>query len=141
MRSETMTDRELDAAVAERVMGFPKPAPLTYSQAECEDRAKAGGGSYSCWDVRRPGWKASIDWGSVERERMQEDPVEWEPDAEYSTDIAAAWAVVEKMRERGETDPVFIEFVRNLPSEDCVDLMFRLSPRLICLSALAAPLD
>ena len=125
MRSETMTDRELNEAIATYLFGAVRI-----------DRP--GGTEDKCWMIKQP--KGHYVYLSCDIQ----SPRLWGPDSghdslpHFATSHNAAFAVVEKMRERGETDPVFIEFVRNLPSEDCVDLMFRLSPRLICLAALAA---
>lgn len=115
MRSETMTDREIVEAVATRVMGW------TFLNNDEVSARDAG--------VVRPIYQS---WLRPDKTMITLD--DWSP----LTDHNHAMQVAEKMRERGETDPVFINFVRGLPSEDCVDLMFRLSPRLICLAALAA---
>lgn len=89
--------RKIDELVAERVMGLPRPASMmTYRDAEKEE-----GGRASWFALRRPGWFANIDWGDIEREKMYDERVEWQPDKEYSEDIAAAWEVVEKMEDKG----------------------------------------
>lgn len=89
--------RAIDALVAERVMGCPKPVSMmTYREAHAEEARGQNGCLASCFEIRRRGWFVYVDWGKVERQKMHDDVIEWQADSEYSTDISAAWWVVEK---------------------------------------------
>lgn len=90
--------KELDALVAE----IMEPKPLqtkTYRQLEQEDA-----GNYTCWEIFSPGgwWKIGIDWCEVEKNEEQNKVPDWIPAKEPSTDIAAAWEVVEELRNKAE---------------------------------------
>jgi len=87
MRSETMTDRELDAAVAEKVMGY-----RWYMDRDDEKVILAQPTEYFEGDDFLP-VPSEEAWSSTRRDIGNAPP--------YSRDIAAAWTVVEKMRERG----------------------------------------
>lgn len=94
---EMQAGREMDALVA----GLMETKPLarkTYRQLEKEDT-----GEYSCWTISSPNewWEINIDWGTVEKNKIYDEVPEWEPAKEPSEDIAAAWAVEEKIKERG----------------------------------------
>jgi len=112
-----MTDRELDAKVAEEVMGIKRI------------EHKSGG----------------YDWVYWKRIEASDAPVGWYdqhyPIPFYSTDIAAAWEVWEHMK----ADPDrWQRFESALPSRtDGVHVMvtpdlWELNPKVICLAALEA---
>ena len=122
-----LSDRELDALVAEKVMG-------------CKPMLGAGGAYHRCGcsDVESPeGHDAVVRQGAIgifgAAIRLPY----------YSTDIAAAWLVVEKMRERGITfrcgsyvkDECFAEFGGQHLSAPAKGGDF---PKAICLAALKA---
>lgn len=123
MAAETMeAGRELDALVAERVMGI-----------EVRD-----GSRVTCIQV----WQRGVGWkdGPAGSCLVLPDP--------YSTDITAAWQVVEKMRERGYevcigliSDGVFCR-IDGEPGERIghasVDWRDGSTPLAICRAALAA---
>ena len=75
--SDSLVGRELNAAIAERVMGFRRPAPITKPL------------EYDHLPIRRNGWT----WIDLRGE--------WVPISNYSTDIAAAMQVVNKMMSLG----------------------------------------
>lgn len=125
MRSETMTDRELDAAVAVEVMGF----------------------SWSL-DHKEPCWHVPPESPYFREYDLTRNSV-----PTFSTDIASAFAVVEKMRERGwfytiaDSAPLRSgrgnrkgkHFVRFFIRRTCRNAVTGDSlPRCICEAALAA---
>lgn len=105
---------EMDRLVAEKVMGwFPvEDQALAYSQWHQAEKVGAG---YSL-----PGHHNAF---------------------EPSTDIAHAWAVVERMRSFGHRSNEFVGFCACLEN-DCggamTDLMLNLAPLAICRAALKA---
>ncbi len=103
-----MSDRELDALVAEKVMGYTNVRPL--------------GDEHGTLIAHSPG--ACCDGHGV---------------PQFSTDIAAAWHVVEKMRERrihlelgSRIDGSWLVSFGNLRAFD------NSAPRAVCLAALKA---
>ena len=104
MTNELKAGRELDALVAEKVMG----CRVSWWSLRLVDRPPT--------DIE---WRHGLFTSEASLERMEEGEVlvadangdmpmhqmlgrsEWEGIPRYSTDIAAAWEVVEKMRARG----------------------------------------
>ncbi|MBA1335873.1 MAG: hypothetical protein HPY66_1691 [Firmicutes bacterium] len=75
-----------------------KPVNIkTFAQLEQED-----GGNYGCWSITSPSgwWKINIDWGDIRKEGRQYEIPDWKSAYEFSDDIAAAWEVVEQMKNK-----------------------------------------
>lgn len=104
-----MTDRELDALVAEKVMGLSVVGWAYYEyECLCEETSFPG-------KERSPVYAEMVDTPLFDTHERRVAEVEkghgfligaWhsyecEVVAPYSTDISAAWQVVERMRERG----------------------------------------
>lgn len=115
-----MTDRELDALVAEKVMGW-----------ECTIKMNELGEEYTEWSNGKGGHLS--DWGEL---RMTDVA------PKYSTDIAAAWEVVEKLDllvptrflVRDVDGWVVANYDEDLRRED--GIVADTAPRAICLAAL-----
>ena len=122
-----MTDRELDVLVAEKVMGELMPSPPSDQDG---DLAIAGSGRFS----PRGAWMvvSIYDEGDVPR---------WEP-MPYSTDIAAAWKVVEKLGiwvcPSDNAHGWQAGWYYNTDPGDTAGSYGDTAPRAICLAALAA---
>ena len=88
MADTMVAGREMDALVAEKVMGWKPGTPCKdeYSDTPTEERD-------THWQCRKCGLRGQ--WGDPGWEEHDEQPLS------YSTDIAAAWLVVEKMRSGG----------------------------------------
>ena len=156
-----MNDRELDALVAEKVMG-EKPE-IVWIARDDDDEPDATAGAY----LSTNGWQLFPNYTKRDIEQwLLEHPIvcgkktrlgKWEHHKPYSTDIAAAWEVLEKMRERGLRPGVNLldsgwhgYFVDPSVVEDVVDVDGRsiayhataihgyadTAPRAICLAAL-----
>ena len=84
--------RELDALIAEKVMGWKWFL----------DAANLGSGpQYRYLDEPKQWWNPPrLEWDGVSKIAIAHRPTEYQP-PEYSSDIAAAWEVVEKLREMG----------------------------------------
>lgn len=116
MKIEDLSDRELDALVAEKVMG------LSVEWVKAGDKSYIG---------------TFISDGPVTLEGLHKVSI-----PHYSTDIAAAWTVVERMRDDSKwntfklvwnTDGVRVSF-----RDDDNRVWGESAPRAICLAALKA---
>lgn len=123
---EAMDDRELDAAVATRVMGWTL---RSYEDYEVADPA-------TCRWHLDDGWT----WDGWDHDG---EAYEWRP----STDMACAWQVYESMLKRpGANRWVLVERAMGLPSarfywnDDRADVAIsaKTMPRAICIAALMA---
>ena len=127
--------RELDALVAERVMGATCRSGrdlLREDKLRWEHVLEDPVGEDTLWD-----------WRHCAFEEYPDGRIRFHP--EYSTDIAAAWEVVERMRPPTRTSTVrtvwhlFVDYMK----DECgalgeYTLMEYLSPEAICLAALRA---
>ena|SRR3990167_5839708 len=100
-----MPDRELDALVSEKVMGlhiYSHTWPCGYEpECGCYEAASIGASREYAWHNEN---------GPVFIDQDCDGDIPWlEPVPFYSTDIAAAWRVVEKLQESGLTLHLFRE--------------------------------
>lgn len=134
-----MTDRELDALVAEKVMGFEwctfcgREAVLMRPH-EAQVVCRPG----SSWErgVRAPGAKVDLD-GATFSEGVPPRPRFVVP--RYATDIRAAWEIVDLMGDPEHTDgPTFTAFSRALHGGASLLDASRRVCRKLCVAALSA---
>lgn len=129
--------RELDALVAEKVMGeklvWAYPVPLIHDGRTVDWTYESGDGtqphSYRTYE---------FNIGNCYASACEQTTV---PD--YSSDISAAWAVVEKLKELSKfsSKNPWLKFCDVIagPWNDCVTIaIWELTPELICLAALKA---
>jgi hypothetical protein len=116
---QELSGRELDAAVAERVMGWERVHEESTWNGYATHKQLLGsspaGRKYGCYD-----------------------PVYGVP--HYSRDWSSGGLVIEEMRKRTESREwtTFVEFLADETDCDYDELMMKISPDLICRAALAA---
>lgn len=136
-----MTNREIDALVAEKVMGWKR---MTYAEAHPEtpaykDRKEFTGHWHSNeWDELLHEFKNVAYAEDCDDHYCPEEA--WSP----STDISAAWEVVEKMRNRDsvftlwdDLDDEYYYCAFNTPKYH-FEVGAETMPKAICLAALKA---
>jgi hypothetical protein len=138
--------RELDAAVAIHVFGW---AWMRRHKGNKTALIPPDTDQFIRWNFNESSWEPSDekaarfqDWDRVGGLQSHRDArgFTFGPWATklppFSTNIEAAWMVVEYFRSFGERDDKFRYFVDAMPyTEDAWDLMFRLSPEIICQAA------
>jgi hypothetical protein len=89
--------REMDVLIINKFISPKPPSDKTYRQLLGEQEM-----FYSCLSVKDQSdcWEIVIDWGDISRSGREDDFPEWQPAISPSTDIAAAWEVVEKINEK-----------------------------------------
>jgi len=117
-----MTDRDLDAAVAEQVMGLEVCAADARHQPP----------------YRRVHWSDDLsDYGTGYCQTCTKPCAK-----EYSTDIAAAWEVIDHIKAQGEqAQTAFMQALHAIDIDEMIPLrlmIFHLTPDRICRAALKA---
>lgn len=120
--------REMDALVAEKVMGEPKPI-YVHPNLHIEYPKESTLGNWRCYNIYEHG-----------------DVCEWNP-LPFSTDIASAWEVVEKLCNKYHVS-IWTDFthygtaLRTLGIDELVEVTAApTAPLAICRAALLAVMD
>lgn len=118
------TGRELDALVAERVMGWKRAGADSYIRPAHRASLDFPGETINDWDAKGP-----HDWLVAPNAFHRDQYVAFcgcESTVEipaYSTDIAVAWDVVVAMRAKG-----WVVSINNECARDCVGVVFERDP-------------
>lgn len=123
-----VADRELDALVAEKVMGMAQPEWTPTHEEVASAYVSASRSGWYRWP-----WEINY-WG-------REKPIQWES-KRFSTDIAAAWEVVAKLKADGmmwciyDTPSGVKCGINRAPMECLASVEAETAPLAICLAAL-----